>query len=52
MIYFWNSHGGDMRFDCLDKALKRAKYRGMSGTKGVSMWDIDGVRYFTKDMPL
>lgn len=50
MIYLWNNHGGEMTFKDFDTALLRCRFRGESGTPGVNMYDIDGVRYFTKDM--
>ena len=49
-IYLWNSHGGELTFPNFDAALKRCRFRGESDTPGVNMYDIDGTRYFTKDM--
>ena len=49
-IYLWSCHGGEMVFRSIDVALKRCRFCGESGTPGVNMYDIDGIRYFTKDM--
>ena len=50
MIYLWTNHGGELSFKDRDTALLRCRYRGESSTPGVSMWDVDGVRYFSKDL--
>lgn len=50
MIYLWNNHGGELSFRDRDTALLRCRYRGESATPGVSMWEVDGIRYFSKDL--
>ncbi len=49
MIYMWNNHGGELVFKNLDTLLKRGSYKGESGSKGVHMFLVDGIVYFTND---
>ena len=48
MVYLWNNHGEELKFKDWDTLVKRGRYRGESATPGVQMWDVDGIRYFTK----
>ena len=51
MIYLWtNCDGGELTFKDRETALLRCRYRGESDTPGVSMWDVNGRRYFSKDL--
>ena len=50
MVYVWDNQGNDLSFKDWDTFLLRARYRGQSGTEGVSMWSIDGRTFFYKDL--
>ena len=49
-VYLWNNHGGELEFASVEIARMRCLFRGESATPGVNMYDVDGIRYFTKDM--